>query len=289
MIAILLGLFAALCWSLHDMLARLYASRLGSYRLAFLALTIGAVLLLLPVGWRGTILRGDLASLELALAMGVAYAVAIGGLFKAFSLAPVSIVGPLTSSYPALVLLWGVVNGLSPSLLEWSAVALILAGSVIVSACGPRDGGFRLIAPNKRVVVMLACAATQFGFAASLLLGQKAALSLGEFETTFVSRLPAALLVLPLALKDQGSLAQLTRQSMIAVLAMATMDVLAVSAINYAGRFDNREFAAMGISTYGAGSVLLARLFLKESVSAGQWAGIALLTAGVAYLGYAGV
>jgi drug/metabolite transporter (DMT)-like permease len=67
------------------------------------------------------------------------------------------------------------------------------------------------------------------------------------------------------------------------------MDVLAVSAINYAGRFDNKEFAAMGISTYGAGAVLLALLFLKERVSAGQWAGIALLTAGVAYLGYAGV
>ncbi len=289
MIAILLGLFAALCWSLHDMLARLFAAQLGAYRLAFLALAIGAVLLLGPVGWRGVILHSDGKALSLALAMGVAYALAIGGLFKAFSLAPVSIVGPLTSSYPALVLLWGVANGLSPSLAEWLAVVVIFAGTVIVSAYGPQDGGFGSIARDKRLVVLAACGATQVGFAASLLLGQKAALSLGEFETTFVSRLPAALLVLPLALKDQGGLRQLGRTSLAAVFAMAAMDVLAVSAINYAGRFDNKEFAAMGISTYGAGSVLLARLFLKESVSQGQWAGIALLTAGVAYLGYAGV
>jgi drug/metabolite transporter (DMT)-like permease len=63
--------------------------------------------------------------------------------------------------------------------------------------------------------------------------------------------------------------------------AMALCDVVAVTSVNAATYFPNKELGAMAISGYGALSVLLAMLFLKEKVSAAQWLGIVMISCGV--------
>ena len=68
------------------------------------------------------------------------------------------------------------------------------------------------------------------------------------------------------------------------MLAMALLDVFGVIAVNASGHQPGKEFAAIGISSYGAMAVVLAMLILKEKVSAGQWAGILMIAAGVATL-----
>jgi drug/metabolite transporter (DMT)-like permease len=55
MAAVLLGVFAALCWSLHDLVARSYAERIGPFRMAAVVMVAGAAMLLGIVLWRGTI------------------------------------------------------------------------------------------------------------------------------------------------------------------------------------------------------------------------------------------
>ena len=122
MISVLFGLLAALCWSTHDLLARRFSAETGPFRMSFWIMLAGAALLVAPVLWRGQIWNADSYSLAMALAMGVVYAFAIGGLLLAFSLAPVSIVGPLTGAYPALVVVWGLFNGWSPNALQWSGI-----------------------------------------------------------------------------------------------------------------------------------------------------------------------
>ena len=92
MLAISLGIFAALCWSVHDLLAKFQADKTGPYRMAFWVMVAGAASLVPAVLWRGTIWDMPMQGLILALVMGCFYAFAVGGLFKAFSLAPVSIV-----------------------------------------------------------------------------------------------------------------------------------------------------------------------------------------------------
>jgi drug/metabolite transporter (DMT)-like permease len=286
MIAVLLGLFAALCWAVHDTLARRHAPGVGSSLMAVWVLLVGAALLVLPVLQSGALWKADAASFAYAGAMGVAYAFGIGGLFKAFSLAPMSVVGPFTSSYPALVVVWGVINGLAPSPVEWIAFALVLAGGVVVARAGHPDGGINAVAPGKLKVVVIACAFASLGYAASIVLGQRAALGLGEFETTFASRFPAALLLLPLAGQEPARQTRIPSNAWLGIFLMALFDVLAASSINYAGRFPNKEFAGMGISAYGGLAVLLAVIFLKERVSAGQWVGILLTATGIGLLAW---
>jgi drug/metabolite transporter (DMT)-like permease len=286
MIAVFLGLFAALCWALHDIVARLYAGDIGPYRMAVWVMLAGAALLAVPVLQGAAIWEADSAALTYAVLLGVAYALGVGGLFKAISLAPISVVGPFTAGYPALVVVWGLLNGLTPTAIEWLAFALVLAGAGVVARTSHHDGGINTIAHGKLPLVIASCAVASLGYAASIILGQAAAITLGEFETTFISRFPAAAILLFPALSETTTGKPVSRAGWIGITAMALLDVLAISGINYSGQFDNKELAAMGISAYAGIGVLLAMIFLKERVSPGQWLGIAMIVGGVGILGW---
>ncbi len=286
MLALSFGLSAALCWSIHDSIARFYADRLGPYRMALLVIAAGALLLLPFVLWRGLLWQAEGWALGYAAALGGAYAMALAGLFKAFSLAPVSIVGPTTAGYPALVVVWGLLNGLVPTPVEWVGLVLVLAGAVIVGASSADAGDRRAIPPGQTLTAFVAIIAANVGFASAVVLGQTAAVSMGEVETTFVSRFPAALLLLPLLRGDVRTQTTWPSGGVLAVLAMAALDVGAMTAVNHAGHFPNKAFAAMGVSAYGGLAVLVAMIVLKEKVSKGQWLGIALVVAGIACLGW---
>ncbi len=286
MISVLLGLIAAFCWSVHDLLARRFAAATGPFRMSMWILLAGALLLLVPVLWRGQIWTADTFSIGVALAMGIVYAFALGGLLTAFSLAPVSIVGPLTAGYPALVVIWGLFNGLSPNQLQWSGVGLVLMGVIIVGRNGHEDGGSDSVAQGRMPLVIASAVVASLAFAAVIIMGQAATHGLGEYEVTFLSRFPAAALMYFAVLRERTQKLEMSRGALISVFTMAACDVAAVTAINAAAHFPNRELGAMAISSYGALSVVLAMLILKERVTALQWLGIVMVVAGVAALGW---
>jgi drug/metabolite transporter (DMT)-like permease len=286
MIALLLGLVAALCWSVHDLVARVYAPRIGPFRVAFWVVVSGAVLLTAIILWRGRIWGADWHSVSLALAMGVVYAGALGGLLKAFSLAPVSIVGPFTAGYPALIVLWGLLHGLSPSLVQWLAVAMIIVGAVIVGRAGPSDGGLAAVPQGKVPTVIISSVIAVLGFAAAVVLGQAATPGLGEYETTFLSRFPAAAILALAMLRESSTSQRLTGREWLAATSMGAMDVVAVTSINVSAFYPGKELGAMAISSYGALAALFAMIFLKERVSIGQWFGIVMIVVGVGILGW---
>jgi drug/metabolite transporter (DMT)-like permease len=286
MFSVLLGLVAACSWSIHDLLARKYSAQQGPFRMSFWIMLAGAVILVLPVLWRGQLVTGDTQSILMALAMGVVYAFAIGALLLAFSLAPVSIVGPITAGYPALVVVWGLFQGHVPTGPQWVAITLILIGVIIVSRSGHADEKTDTVATGKMPLVIGAALVADVAFAAAVIMGQWATEGLGEYEVTFLSRFPAAAMLLILMLKDRARLPPLSMKGSISIVAMAACDVTAVTAINAAAWFPNRELGAMAISSYGAVSVLMAMVFLRERVTATQWCGIILVVAGVGILGW---
>ncbi len=283
MAAVLLGVFAALCWSLHDLVARSYAERIGPFRMAAVVMVAGAALLLGIVLWRGTIWTASTEGLTEGLLLGLAYGLGVGGLFKAFSLGPISLVGPVVGGYPILVVFWGVAHGLIPTPLQWTAVAATLVGAVIVARSGPADGGINAVVPGKLPQLALFGVISALGYSASIVLGQNAAVSVGEIEATFLSRFTALVTILPFLLGEPRP-KRLAGAHWLGMLAMALLDVFGVIAVNASGHLPGKEFAAIGISSYGAIAVVLAMLILKEKVSAGQWLGILMIAAGVATL-----
>jgi drug/metabolite transporter (DMT)-like permease len=285
MIALTLGLFAAFAFAVHDLVARSFAERTGPFRMAFWIMVVGAVLMTLLVWRSDTLWVADRQTLLIAAANGVLYAAAVSSLLYAFSIAPISIVGPFTAGYPALVVVWGVFTGLEPSLLQWFAVVMVVAGAVIVGRFGPDDGGLAAVAPGKIPLVILSSLLTCLFYAATFLVGQHVTTTLGAVESTYMTRFPAMLVLLPLMLRDRARQGPIKRKAWGGLLVMGILDAVGVTGINMAAHYPGKELGAMAISCYGALAVLLAMIFLKEKVSPGQWVGIAITMVGIILLG----
>jgi drug/metabolite transporter (DMT)-like permease len=285
MIALAFGLFAAFAFAVHDLVARSFAERTGPFRMAFWIMVVGAVLLTTLV-WRSeSFWMADRNTLLLAAANGVLYAAAVSSLLYAFSIAPVSIVGPFTAGYPALIVVWGIFTGLDPTPLQWLAVLMVVAGAIIVGRFGPDDGGLAAVAPGKIPMVIVSSVLTCLFYAATFLVGQHVASTLGAIEATFMTRVPAMLVLLPLMLRDSTRHGPIERKAWGGLLVMGLLDAVGVTSINMAAHYPGRELGAMAISCYGALAVLLAMVFLKEKVSPGQWGGIAMTILGIILLG----
>ncbi len=285
MLALGLGLFAAVCWSVHDLMARKLAPVLGAYRMSVFVMITGLVLLLPAIATSSIWQAENLSSLWSMAALGAIYGIAVSSLFKGFSMAPVSIVGPFTAGYPALVVIWGMFHGFRPNLLQVAAILAILAGSIVVGRFGEESGGGNSVDKGKMPLVIFFSVLASVCFAAAVILGQNLGPRFGEFSTSGLLRLPAALVLLPFAARETGENPQSKFTSWGFVAVMAALDVVALAGVNYMGRLPAKELGAMGISAYGAVAVLLAMLILKEKVAWAQWAGIALIVAGVAILG----
>lgn len=283
MLAVMLGVAAAVCWSLHDLVARSFAERIGPFRMAAWVMVSGAILLLPYIVWHGTIWQAPPRAILDGLLLGFAYGLAVGGLFKAFSLGPISLVAPVTAGYPMLVVLWGVLHGLQPDLLQWMAVAGTIIGAVVVARSGSADGGINAVAPGKLPLLFVFCALAAAGYSASIVLGQSAALTVGEVEATWLSRATALLALVPFILSE-GRRPPLQGRHWLGIVAMGALDVVGVASVNASGHLPGKEFAAVGVSSYGAVAVVLAVLVLREKVSPGQCLGIAMIVAGVATL-----
>lgn len=283
MTAVLFGVFAAFCWSLHDLVARSFAERIGPFRMAALVMVSGGILLSFFIFRSGTIWQSSLTGVLQGLLLGITYGCGVGALFKAFSLGPISLVGPVTAIYPVLAVLWGVANGVSPSPLQWAAVTAAVAGAVIVARSGPEDGGINAVAPGKLPLLFLFCAISMLGYASSIVIGQTAALTVGEIEATWLSRATALVSIGPFMLGERRPAPFLPRH-WLGIVAMGILDVLGVVTVNASGHLPGKEFAAAGISSYGAIAVILANIVLGEKVAPSQWAGIAMIVCGVAAL-----
>jgi drug/metabolite transporter (DMT)-like permease len=283
MLAVYFGVFAAVCWSVHDLIARRVAENTGPFRTALAVIILGGLFLTPYVFWFDGKLLESREAILLSLALGVFYALGIAGLFKAFSLGPVAIVAPLTASYPALVFLWGVATGLQPTLVQLAAVILTIAGSIIVARASGNQNEGDEVARGKFGLLLASCAICMLGYTLAVIVGQKAAVPAGAAEAAWISRFSASLVLLPIVIKERRT-TKITGSVWAGIAAMALLDVLGLIAVNQSGHLPKKEFAAIGIATYGAIAVLLSSTILKERVSAVAWAGIAMIVAGIAVL-----
>lgn len=281
MFAVLFGVFAGLCWSLHDLVVRSFAARLGPIRLAAMVMLTGGVILTAVVAWRGTVWESSWTDIAKGLVLGVAYSVGSACFFKALSLGPISFVGPVTAGYPVLILLWGVLHGLQPSPLQWAAVAATLTGALIVARFGAEGEGAQQVEAGKMPAILVFSALAMVGYSSSVILGQTAAVALGTIEATWLSRVTSFAVLLPLIAIEAPPAKLSPRQWGLVGLA-GVLDMAGLAAISASGHLPGKEFAGIGISAYGAIAVALAMVVLKERVTVLQWLGIVLIVGGVA-------
>lgn len=280
MIALSLGLVAALFWGLHDFTIRRVGGKADVAAILALVTTFGLIPLLpiafLVGGW-GAIGPGQAL---LALAAGMGTVCANIALYRAFTIGPVSLVAPICGSYPVLSVLFAIARGQEAGMQEWLAVLAVVAGVAIVARGeGGASSGSRAAAAGWAALASVSFAVT-FGLA------QWSAETGAHMPVTAITRVTALCIVLVWLLRRRPARAGLGR-IWPALMLMGFLDVGAISAVTLAGGLPNAEYASVASSIFGIVTILLAWRFLKEPMRAGQWGGVALVFAGIAALGLA--
>jgi drug/metabolite transporter (DMT)-like permease len=279
----LLGLVAALSWGFHDFAARFPSRAVGPIPTVFAVTLAGLIVLSVWLLIGGGTIEIARPELWLTATTGVFFALATLSLFTALALGPMTIVAPITGSYPALAMLFALAQGARPSLIQWLAVVAVMTGVLIVSRSG---GGYEergeIARGTMKGIIGLALLAS-FGFAIALTAGQAAVPIFGEVETVWLARCFGLLTIGALYLwRARGTPLPLRWLPLLGI--MGCLDVAALGTVTAAGKLPSPEFATVVSSTFGAVTVLLARIFLKEPIAPAQLAGMALIFGGVAIL-----
>lgn len=282
MLSLGFGLTAALLWATHDILARKLSQ--GVPLLPLVAMVLGAGCL--PLAGLAFVMGGwsemTPAAWGAALASGAAMSLAIGGLYRAFSMAPVRLVSPIVGAYPLMTLIIAAAQGRAITQGDWLAVALIVAGIAIVALTTRDDTPEAYTAPPALAITWAVLAAV--GFATTFALAQAATRLGSDLPVMLIGRVVALVIIIAL-IKAYRAPAWPPRRYLWVLVGMGLIDALALGLVTAAGGLPKAEYASVSSSLFGVLTVLLATWFLKETARPVQWLGIATVFSGIAVLG----
>jgi drug/metabolite transporter (DMT)-like permease len=279
----LLGSVAALAWGTHDFAARFASRGAGPVNTVFGVTFFGFVALSFWLLASGADVEIVWPSLWLTAVSGIAIAAATLSLFTALTLGPIAIVCPIAASYPALAVLFALFAGVRPGVLEWAAMGAVVIGVVVVAASGREGEDAGGAASGKLKPILFFSILASFGFAVALASGQAAAPVFGDAQTVWLARIFGLATVALLYLSASRRWDVAPRWLPVLGL-MGGLDVVALGTTIAAGHLPDPTIATVTSSAFGAVTVLLARVILKERITPVQLAGMVLVFAGVAFL-----
>jgi drug/metabolite transporter (DMT)-like permease len=299
---IVLGLTAAVCWGTSDFCARFASRRIGAYRTLMLMQIFGGAVLTLYLWHTGAWTRLAVLGLRpwiFAILGSLINAAASLALFHAFEIGTMSVAAPVSSAYPAVTVTLSLISGERLSAIHGAGVAVIFVG-VILAALSLSPAAEPIIAPikgqfeAKQAGVLPASAQTRlvrgagwailsaFGFGLMFWwFGFHVVRDIGGAASVWVARLTSffALLLAAVPLRRDISLPRGNVWWLLAVVGF--VDTAAFVANNVGMRLGHVSIVSVLSSLYGAVTVLLGAIFVREPLRKTQWCGIALIFAGI--------
>jgi drug/metabolite transporter (DMT)-like permease len=292
---ILLGLLTALAWGASDFLARFSARRIGSLRTTLYMQLTGFVLLTVFLRWIGG--WGHLFDgsgwrpWAWGGVAGILNGVATLSLYRSFEVGKMAVVAPLSAAYPALTMLLSVFSGERLTAVRIAGIVCILVGVVVVARGETEAGGSvessQAGAESKPGAGMGWALLAAIGFGVLFwLLGTRIIPAVGFAATVWMLRLTSAALTMcvllalkhPIALPRQpGSQGAVS----IWLLGMGVLDTGAFVLNNRGMQLEQVSVVSVLASLYGAVTVILAAVFLREHLARWQWFGIFAIFAGI--------
>ena len=304
-LAILLGLTGALCWGGADFAARFASRRVGAYRTLFFMQFFGFIALSVYLKFRGGFFEGIAPGWHpwaLAALAGVINMIASLSLYYSFQIGVMSIVAPVSSAYPALTVALAIASGERITALRGAGLAVTLVGVILAattftpSAASPananptndgpankgdvKESSGKETAHLSKGVGWALVAALGFGVL-FWFLGFYVVPAVGPTISVWVIRL-TSFSVLALAAIPAGQGLKLPSGSVWWLLAaVGFLDTAAFVANNAGLHTGQVSVVSVLASLYGAVTVLLAWIFLREKLERSQWLGIILIFAGI--------
>ena len=314
-LAIILGLTGALCWGGADFAARFASRRVGAYRTLFFMQFFGFVALSVYLKFRGGFFEGIAPGWHpwaLAALAGVINMIASLSLYYSFQVGVMSIVAPVSSAYPALTVALAIASGERITALRGVGLGITLVGVVLaattftppaanpVNESAAKESGVNEIGANEtgakeadaketaaketahlsKGVGWALLAALGFGVL-FWFLGFYVVPAVGPTISVWVIRL-TSFSVLAIAAIPVGQSLKLPSGSVWWLLAaVGFLDTAAFVANNAGLHTGQVSVVSVLASLYGAVTVLLAWIFLREKLERTQWLGIVLIFAGI--------
>lgn len=284
------GLLTALTWGSADLFARYATRKIGTLRTMLYMQLTGFILLTLAMRWLGG--WGHLADgsgwrpWAWGILAGVLNASGTLALYRSFEIGKMSIVAPLSASYPVLTLLLSVMTGERLTVARLVGMALAILGVILVARGETQPGDANPIdaatqPAKKRLGVGWALTAAVVYGVMFWLLGIRVVPLLGGAPTVWIIRLtcfPFAALVILIAGK---SMAPPPRKDSPWIFGVGILDTSAYVFNNLGMQLEQVSVVSVLASLYGAVTVGLAALILREPVSRLQWIGIFSIFVGI--------
>jgi drug/metabolite transporter (DMT)-like permease len=288
------GLLTALAWGSSDFSARFAARRIGSLHTTLYMQFTGLILLTFCLRWVGG--WGHLFDSSgwrpwaWGVLAGIFNGVASLALYRSFEVGKMSVVAPLSASYPALTVALSFFSGERLTALRIAGIVLIVAGVIFVAR------GETAAAPSKNTATAASSGRTSDGvswaFVSAVgfgilfwLLGIRIVPAVGFAATVWMIRLTSSILTAAVVLAGKQTLVP-PREMPVAglLLSMGILDTGAFILNNRGMQLEQVSVVSVLASLYGAVTVLLAAIFLRERLARWQWLGIAAIFAGIALI-----
>jgi drug/metabolite transporter (DMT)-like permease len=283
---ILLGLLTALTWGGADFLARFSTHRIGTLRTMLYMQLAGFLLLTICLPWLGG--WGRLADgsgwqpWAWGVLAGILNAFGTLSLYRSFELGKMAVVAPVSASYPALTLLLSWTTGEHLTLVRISGIFLTLLGVVVVAGGekAPDNKDSDAAQKSGKGIGWALCAAVGFGFL-FWLLGIRIVPRVGATQAVWLIRLTSSVIAAATILFWKQPMGLPRGDLRWMALGMGAMDTGAFVLSNHGMQMEQVAVISVLGSLYGAVTVGLAAIFLREHVSRWQWFGIVTIFAGI--------
>src|SRR5437588_4306681 len=283
---ILLGLLTALTWGGADFIARFATHRIGALRSMLYMQLIGFVTLTISLpllgGWGHLTDGSGWQPWAWGFLAGFFNAMAGLGFYRAFEIGKMAVVAPLSASYPALTLLLSWMSGERVSAVRIARIICTLVGVVVVAGGEktPDENDAEAVRRSGRGIGWSIFSA--FGFAVLFwLLGIRVIPRVGAIQTVWMIRLTSAVLTAAVILVSKQPVRLPRGEVRWMALGMGTLHTSAVFLSNRGMQMEQVAVITVLSSLYGAVTVGLAAVFLKERVSRWQWIGIVTIFVGI--------
>src|SRR5580692_1470110 len=283
---ILLGLLTALSWGGSDFLARFATHRIGTLRTMLYMQSTGFLLLTIFLPWFGGWGHlGDGSGWQpwaWGVLAGALNFFATLTLYRSFEIGKLAVVAPISASYPVLTVLLSLSSGEHLSAARAFGIAGTLLGVVLVAGgenAGNADDQEGSESSGKGVGWAV-CSAVGFGFL-FWLLGTRIVPATGATQTVWLIRLTSSALTALVILAARKPIRPPTDRVAGWILAMGLTDTGAFVMNNFGMRIEQVAVVSVLASLYGAVTVGLAAIFLREHVSRWPWLGILAIFAGI--------
>jgi drug/metabolite transporter (DMT)-like permease len=318
-LGVILGLTGAVCWGMADFAARFASRQVGAYRTLFFMQFFGFIALSIYLKFAGGFshVAPGWQPWALAVVAGLLNVTASLSLYYSFEIGVMSIVGPVSSSYPALTVALSLASGERINALRGIGIAVTLTGVILAamsfapkpanppdapnpsdaantsnpvhprdainpvgSANPAKEGNPSTTSRLSRGVGWAILAAVGFGFM-FWFLGFHVVPLVGDAVSVWVMRL-TALVSLAVVASPARQTIRLPHGGVWWMLAaVGFMDTAAFVANNAGLHIGPVSVVSVLASLYGAVTVLLAWIFLRERLERSQWLGIVLIFVGI--------